>query len=215
MNERLTYPRLQEYLTNMVPARSDEMQKMEAIAESTNFPIIGPAAGYYCYQIARMIEARHIFELGSGYGYSTAWFAKAVQENGGGTVHHVVWDSRLSKQAQQHLCILGFNDIVEYHVAEAVQTLQHQTKTFDLIFNDINKVAYATSLPAIAEKLRDGGVLITDNMLWNGQVFDSDDSSESTTAIRELTKLLTNDPGWITTLAPVRDGLIIAYKVPS
>jgi predicted O-methyltransferase YrrM len=64
---------------------------MEADAERTGFPIIGPVAGHYCYQIARMVKATKIFEMGSGFGYSTAWFARAVMENGGGVVHHVVW----------------------------------------------------------------------------------------------------------------------------
>src|SRR6266700_646771 len=74
-------PHLHEYLDSLVPPRPPEMQAMEAYAKQTNFPIIGPASGYFCYQVARMIGARRVFELGSGYGYSTAWFAKAVQEN--------------------------------------------------------------------------------------------------------------------------------------
>jgi predicted O-methyltransferase YrrM len=83
---------LMSYLDSLVPARPPEMQAMESYAQEIDFPIIGPASGYLCYQVARMIAARRIFELGSGYGYSTAWFAKAVTENGGGEVFHVVWD---------------------------------------------------------------------------------------------------------------------------
>ena len=99
----ISYDQVQEYITSLVPPREPELQKMEEIAEKNDFPIIGPACGYYCYQLARMIHAKSIFELGSGYGYSTAWFAKAVKENGGGVVHHTVWDDDLSKQAQKHL----------------------------------------------------------------------------------------------------------------
>src|SRR6476619_916846 len=107
---------LHEYLDRLVPPRPPEMQAMEAYAKQHDFPIIGPASGYFCYQIARMIGARRVFELGSGYGYSTAWFAKAVQENlaqggvegGGGEVHHVVWDEQLSQMARGHLGALGF-----------------------------------------------------------------------------------------------------------
>src|SRR5512145_104422 len=92
-----------QYLENMVPPRPPEMQQMEAYARETGFPIIGPACGYFCYMIARMNGARRVFEMGSGYGYSTAWFARAVQENGGGVVHHVVWNEDLSQRARQHL----------------------------------------------------------------------------------------------------------------
>ncbi len=93
----INYQSVQEYLATLVPPREPELQKMEEIAEKNNFPIIGPACGYYCYQLARIIKAKSVFELGSGYGYSTAWFAKAVKENGGGVVHHTVWDEDLSK----------------------------------------------------------------------------------------------------------------------
>ena len=99
----LTYPDVQQYLIDLVPEREQEMREMEKYASETGFPIIGPAAGNICYQIARMIHARDVFEMGSGYGYSTALFAKAVRENGGGVVHHVVWDEKLSKMARLHL----------------------------------------------------------------------------------------------------------------
>src|SRR5512147_6968 len=100
-----------------------------------------------------MINARSIFELGSGYGYSTAWFAKAVKENGGGTVHHTVWDQKLSEKARVHLERLGYAGMVEYHVAEAVGTLRQQPGEFDLIFSDIDKKGYRASLPVIKQKL--------------------------------------------------------------
>ena len=203
---------LMEYLDGLVPARPAEMQVMEAYAQETDFPIIGPASGYLCYQVARMIAARRIFELGSGYGYSTAWFAKAVSENGGGEVFHVVWDEELSQQARQHLATLGYADMIRYHVSEAVQTLRETPGPFDLIFNDINKEGYAASLPVIAEKLRPGGVLIVDNMLWHGRIFETGDKTPETTSVRKLTELLTRSPDWIVSLLPVRDGVMVAYK---
>ncbi len=212
MADLLTYPAVQEFLTTLVPPRPAEMVEMEKYAEKTDFPIIGPAAGYYCYQIARMIKARSVFEMGSGYGYSTAWFAKAVKENGGGVVHHVVWDAKLSEMARGHLSQLGFEGMIQYQVAEAVETLRGTPGPFDLIFNDINKEAYPTSLPLIKEKLRSGGVLIIDNILWSGRIFDNKDSSAATEGVREFTKAITTDPDWIVSLIHVRDGVIVAYK---
>jgi len=209
---KLTYDKTQEYLISLVPPREPELQKMEEIAEKDNFPIIGPACGYYCYQLARMIKATSVFELGSGYGYSTAWFAKAVKENGGGVVHHTVWDEDLSKRATGHLSALGSGEVVEFHVAEAVETLRQARGPFDIIFNDIEKQGYPGSLPVIKEKLRRGGILIIDNILWSGRIFDSKNHDKSTEAIRRFTRDITTDPDWIVSLAPVRDGMIIAYK---
>ena len=208
----ITYPAVQEYLASLVPPREPELQKMERIAEKDDFPIIGPACGYYCYQLARMINAKSVFELGSGYGYSTAWFARAVRENGGGVVHHTVWDEDLSKRAQEHLSALGLDDLVRFHNSEAVAALREEVGPFDIIFNDIDKDGYPDSLPVTKEKLRHGGLLIIDNMLWHGQTLDPNDHESTTEAIRSFTRDITNDPDWIVSLIPARDGMIVAYK---
>jgi predicted O-methyltransferase YrrM len=208
----ILYDKVQDYLTSLVPPREPELQKMEEIAAKNDFPIIGPACGYYCYQLARMLNAKQIFELGSGYGYSTAWFAKAVKENGGGLVHHTVWDDKLSQQAQKHLSALGYTDLVQFHNAEAVETLRKTQGPFDIIFNDIDKEGYPDSLPVIKEKLRHGGILIIDNMIWHGQTLDPNDHEPSTEAIRRFTRDVTSDLDWIVSLIPARDGMIVAYK---
>jgi caffeoyl-CoA O-methyltransferase len=212
MADLLTYPAVQDFLVTLVPPREPEMQAMEEYGKQTNFPIIGPAAGYACYQIARLIGAQSIFEMGSGYGYSTAWFAKAVKENGGGVVHHVVWDEKLSERAADHLSRLGYEGLIQYHVAEAVETLSGIPDVFDLIFCDIEKKDYPAALPVIKEKLRPAGVLIIDNILWSGRIFDETDQSEATEGVREFTRLITQDPAWIVSVVPVRDGMIVAYK---
>jgi caffeoyl-CoA O-methyltransferase len=208
----LAFDKVQEYLTSLVPPREPELQKMEEYAVENMFPIIGPVCGYYSYQLARMINAKSVFELGSGYGYSTAWFAKAVKENGGGVVHHTVWDEDLSKRAAGHLSELGRADVVQFHVAEAVETLRQTQGPFDIIFNDIDKEAYPDSLPVIKEKLRHGGLLIIDNMLWSGRIFDSKNHDQNTEAIRRFTRDIITDLDWIVSLIPARDGMIVAYK---
>lgn len=211
----INYTRVQEYLIGLVPPRNREMAAMERYAARTGFPIIGPAAGNYCYQIARVVGARSVFELGSGYGYSTAWFARAVKENGGGSVHHTVWDAELSERARKHLGRMGFGGLVEFHVAEAVETLRRQRRSFDLIFCDIEKHDYPNALPVIKRKLRPGGVLIIDNMLWGGRIFDGRDRGADTQGIRRFTRAIASDPDWIVTLVPIRDGLIVANRRPA
>jgi predicted O-methyltransferase YrrM len=206
------YDAVQNYLTSLIPPREPELQKMEEYAEKNGFPIIGPVCGYYCYQLARVLNAKAVFELGSGYGYSTAWFARAVKENGGGIVHHTVWDEDLSKRAQEHLSALGRADVVKFHIAEAVETLRQAAGPFDIIFNDIDKEGYPDSLPVVKEKLRHGGLLIIDNMIWHGQILDPNDHESSTEAIRRFTRDITTDLDWIVSLVPARDGMIVAYK---
>jgi predicted O-methyltransferase YrrM len=218
MPQPFQYDQIQEFISSLVPERPAEMQAMERYADENNFPIIGPACGYYCYQLARMTRALSIFEMGSGYGYSTAWFAKAVREtsremhNAPGQVRHVVWDESLSQLAREHLKNLGLDQYVSYHVAEAVNTLQEMQENFDLIFCDIDKDAYPAALKVIEKKLRPGGLLIIDNMLWHGRIFDSNDQSATTNGVREFTQQICSSPDWIVSLAPLRDGLIVAQK---
>jgi caffeoyl-CoA O-methyltransferase len=204
---------LETYLDSLVPERSNEMKDMEQYAQQTGFPIVGPASGQFCYLMARMIKARRVFELGSGYGYSTAWFARAVKENGGGEVHHVVWDAELSRQAREHLGALGYDGMIRYRVSEAVQALRETDGTFDLIFNDIEKQGYPDSIEVIEQKLRPGGLLIVDNLLWHGRIFDPHNHDAATEGVREFTRRMTTSPAWISSIVPIRDGVMVAYRL--
>jgi caffeoyl-CoA O-methyltransferase len=212
MSDPLFSEPLRTYLDDLVPTRHPELARMEAYAREHDFPIIGPASGQCCYVLSRLAGARRVFELGSGYGYSTAWFARAVMENGGGEVHHVVWDKDLSDRARKHLAAIGVDGVVRFHVSEAVETLRATPGQWDVIFMDIDKRGYPDAVPLIAERLRKGGILIVDNMLWSGRVFDAADRSADTEAIRRATERLTRSPEWISTLVPIRDGLLVSYR---
>ena len=212
MARKLISQEVGDYLEALVPKRPHELARMERIARKTRFPIIGPAVGQLCYLLARTIGARRVFELGSGFGYSTAWFARAVQENGGGVVHHIVWDDELSQRARDHLVALGLGDQVRYTVGEAVESLRHMDGDFDLIFNDIDKRGYPDALPVIESKLRSGGLLIADNLLWSGRVFDTGDRTPDTKGIRIFTRMVMKSPTWTASIVPIRDGVLVARK---
>jgi predicted O-methyltransferase YrrM len=205
-------PQVAAYLEQLVPPRHPRTAAIEEEATRTRFPIIGPACGHLCYLLTRLTGARTVFELGSGYGYSTGWFARAVKENGGGTVHHVVWDADLSSKAQEYLEALELADQVQFHVGEAVAALRASAGRFDVIFNDIDKQGYPDALAVIAEKLEPGGLLIADNLLWSGQIFDPQNRTPATEGIRTFTQLVTEDPAWTSSLIPIRDGLLVARR---
>jgi predicted O-methyltransferase YrrM len=212
IEDSLLASRVEQHIEELVPARPDILTEMERLADEKDFPIIGPAVGQLCYQITRLSGARSVFELGSGFGYSTAWFARGVKENGGGVVYHSVWDAELSNQAKHFLGRLGYNHIVRYHLGESVQTLKESKGAFDIVSNDIDKEGYPESLDVIAAKVRSGGVLIVDNLLWHGRIFDSEDQSAATKGVRELTNRIARDPNWIASLLPMRDGLMMALR---
>lgn len=208
----LFHPRLMPYLDSLVPPRHPVLEEMEARARRTGFPIVGPAVGQLFYVLTRLLGARRVFEMGSGFGYSTAWFALAVRDNGGGVVHHVVWDAQLSQQAREYLGRMGLLPLVRFHVAEAVAHLRSSHEYFDVVFNDIEKSSYPEALPVIKAHLRRGGLLLADNVLWYGRVLDRRVRDRETGAIRTFTRAVLDDPEFAATLVPLRDGVLVAYR---
>jgi caffeoyl-CoA O-methyltransferase len=214
MTEQLLDPKLLDYFRVLRPERNQTMIEMENLALEVGFNIVGPDVGHLMYLFAKLVGAKRIFELGSGFGYSTAWFARAVHENGGGEVHHVVWDEVLSRTAKGFLEDLDYDCLIQFRVGEAVGILQTTDGPFDLIFNDIDKDGYPASIAVIKEKLRPGGLLILDNMLWQGRIFDPKDQNPQTLGIRQVTHMLNTDRDFTTTLLPIGDGILLAYYQP-
>jgi len=123
---------------------------------------------------------------------------------------HTVWDAQLSADAKSNLSRAGFSGFCEFVEGEAVTALREEEPGWDIIFNDIDKEGYPIALPVIEEKLRAGGLLLVDNVLWSGTVVDPQDQRSSTVAIREMTQILKDSPRWELLILPLRDGLAVA-----
>jgi caffeoyl-CoA O-methyltransferase len=206
-------PKIRTYIEQLSTHHDPVLTEMEAVAAERNFPIIGPVVGRFLYQTTLIRRATRIFELGSGYGYSTLWFAKAVQRLGGGEIFHTDGNRRNSEQAKGYLSRAGVVELVRFIVGDAIEALQQTPGPFDLIYMDIDKHQYPDAFPAIREKLPSGGVLIIDNMLWFGRVVDNNDTAASTEGIRRLTRALWEDPEFFTTLVPLRDGFVMSVRL--
>ena len=98
-------------------------------------------------------------------------------------------------------------------MVEAVETLENNPGPYDLIFNDIEKDAYPSSLEVIERSLKPGGVLIVDNMLLGGRILDQNDETSTVMGVRELTAQINASDRWIMSIVPIRDGLLLAYRV--
>jgi len=200
------------YLEDLIPPRSPILQEMEAYARANRFPIVGPAVGQLLYMLTRLSGARRVFELGSGYGYSTAWFAMGVRDNGGGEVFHVVWDEGLSRAARGYLERLGLERVIRFTVSEAVTALRNTDGRFDIIFSDIEKDGYPASLPVIKQHLGSGGLLLADNMFWRGKVLDPRAADTDTEGVRSFTRAVFADKDFTSTIVPLRDGVLLARR---
>ncbi len=186
------------------------LREMEERGKRNRFPIIGPLVGPWLYLFTRMIDAQRVFEMGSGFGYSTWYFAKALADQGRGCVKHTVWDQDLSDEAKRWLDRAGLAVYCDFEVSESILALEASEPGHDVIFMDIDKEAYPDALPVIESKLRPGGLLLVDNMLREGRVLENPPGNEATLGVQRLNKTLHESKRWDYLISPVRDGLGIA-----
>jgi predicted O-methyltransferase YrrM len=211
--DRFLEPGVKPYIHGLSRHDDPVLAEMEEAARQRNFPIIGPVVGRFLFQVALLRGARRIFELGSGFGYSTLWFAKALRRLGGGEVFHTDMDPANTGQARGYLSRAGVSDLVRFLTGEAVASLRSTPGPFDLVYLDLDKQLYPQALAAAREKLGRGGVLLADNTLWFGRVLDSADRAPSTEGIRRFTQELWADRDFFSTLVPLRDGFTISVRL--
>lgn len=199
---------IHDYIVSQTRFEDPILSEMEERAREHGFPIIGNAIGPWLYFFTRLMNATKVFEMGSGFGYSTWFFAKAVQENGGGMVTHTVWDEDLSRDARSYLERAGLADQCDFQVSEAVLALSSAADGQDIVFCDIDKEMYPNALDVVESKLKPGGLFICDNLLWDGKVLHpTEDGDEATAGVKEITRMLRESPRWDFLLVPIRDGV--------
>jgi caffeoyl-CoA O-methyltransferase len=199
-----------DYLYSLLPNRDKVLAEMEDYATEHKIPIVGPAVARVLQQLAMMINARTVFELGSAIGYSTIWWAQAVGE--AGRVIYTDGDAKNAERARGYFTRAGVSKRIEIHTGDALEVLSEQKEEFDIIFNDVDKEDYPRVLRLVAPRLRRGGLFIADNVLWSGRVADKKPNEPTTKAILEFNRKLYDAKEFYTTILPIRDGLAVACK---
>ena len=136
----IIHPDINNYLDVLLPERPRVMQEMEKLAKDRNFPIIGPQVGRILYQYTKLIGAKRIFEMGSGFGYSAYWFALALPEDG-----KVICTEAASNNidlAEDYLKAAGLLHKAEFKKGDAIKILSQTSGPFDIILNDVDKDDY-------------------------------------------------------------------------
>lgn len=207
----ITTPPIEKYVYSLLPPRDAVLRDMEAEAARRSIPIVGPAVGRFFYQLARMIGAKTVFEMGSAIGYSTIWWAMAVGEGG-----HVVYtdsDRKNADEARRNFERAGVEARVETRLGDALELLSEEKRQFDIIFNDVDKEDYLRVFRLAVPRVRKGGLFVSDNVLWHGRVGEPAKKDDAATrAILEFNKLLYSSPDLFTTILPLRDGVAVAMK---
>jgi len=206
-------PRIEAY-TASLHTRYDEpvLLEMEREAEEVGFPIVGRNVGVTLFALAASVGARRVFELGSGFGYSAYWFAKAVGVDG--EIHLTDGDAANERKAADYLARAGAWDRVTYHVGDALTSFAAVEGEFDVVYDDIDKDGYPDAWRAARDRVRLGGMYICDNTLWYGRVpGDGEPPDDVTDAIREHNAMAADDERYVTTILPIRDGVLVALRV--
>lgn len=201
---------IESYLRSLFTVDEPVLREMEEYGDSRGFPIVGPLVGRILMQYARSARAENILELGSGFGYSAAWFFLGIM-TGGRIICTDMSDENIER-GKHYLTRLGATGVVSYKKGDALKILDSLDGPFDIIFCDIDKEEYPDAFKAALPKLKSGGLFITDNTLWKGKVTQPD-PDETTRAVLEYNRLIFSTPEVMSNIIPLRDGVAVSLKL--
>jgi len=203
-----------EYLERLQPPSEDLLAEMESYAAEHRVPIADPEVARFLEITARAINARVALECGMAIGYSVIHLLRGMGDDG--RVITIDPSDEMISRASDYLTRAGLRKRTQIEKGYALEVIPRLNETFDLLFIDAVKEEYRGYLDLALPKLRIGGVVICDNLLWGGQVageIRSDDQKASTEALREFNKYFVNHPQLRAEVLPVGDGLGYGVKV--
>ena len=205
----ITDPKIEQYMHGLLPPRDEVLAEIEAYAAEHKVPIIGPAVARFLASLVMMTKAKRIFELGSAIGYSTVWLARAAGPEA--EVHYSDGSPANAERARSYFSRAGVTSRIHVHVGDALTALASVPGTFDIIFNDVDKDGYPAVLDAVPDRIKSGGLFITDNTLWHGGVLDPQDASDR--GVYLFNERLFHSPHFYVTQLPIRDGVSIGIRL--
>jgi predicted O-methyltransferase YrrM len=203
-----------EYLDNLLPASDELIAEMEAYAAEHRVPIADREVARFLEITARAIKARRVLECGMAIGYSVIHLARGMAEDG--LVITIDPSDEMIAAANGYLNRAGLRERARIEKGYALEVIPQLNETFDLIFLDAVKEEYQGYLDLALPKLRQGGVVLCDNLLWGGQVageISAPDQKPSTEALREFNRYFVNHPQLQAEVLAVGDGLGYAVKL--
>jgi caffeoyl-CoA O-methyltransferase len=209
MAGKILNSKVEKYLDQLLPKRDAVLADMERYAKKHDVPIIGPACGRLLYLLAQTSGAKRIFEMGSAIGYSTIWFARAA--GSGAEIYYTDGDPKNAERAKENFRRAGVEDRIHILVGDALAHFDETEGQFDLILIDINKHEYPAALQKAIPRLKSGGLLVTDNVLWSGRVT-SKSRDVRTRAIQQFNQMIYSSNDLFPVIVPLRDGVAVCRK---
>ncbi|CAI50167.1 probable methyltransferase [Natronomonas pharaonis DSM 2160] len=196
------------------------LEEMDARADETGFPTVGPAVGGWLQQLAGLVEARRVFEFGSGFGYSAYWFARALSEDGEVVLTEI--DAEELDDARAYFERGGVADRATFEVGDAIEIVRKYEGPFDVVLIDNEKRRYVEAFEAVAPKVPPGGVVVADNMTAGPFEFDEiadlvignrTDDGGPAGGIAAYLDHLDDASSFETTLLPLGEGLAVSRRI--
>ena len=169
--------------------------------------IVGPLEGAFLKMMAQLVQAKRVLEIGMFTGYSALCFAEALPADG--TVLTCEIDEESASLARQYFARSPIGKKIEVRMGPALETMRYLKGPFDLIFIDADKINYVNYYRRALDLVSPSGVILVDNVLWDGDVLKQPAPDENTAAIQELNRVVATDPRVTAVLVTVRDGVLV------
>lgn len=205
---------VERYLAGLNRGGDPLLAEIAQAGVERDLPLVDAEVGALLRVLATAIGARKILEIGTAVGYSGIWLAGALPADG--MLMTMEMDAGRAKEAQGNFDRAGLTNRVSVMLGDAQRLIAKVAGPFDLIFQDGDKKMYTPLLDRLVSLLRPGGLLVTDNVLWDGKVVPgyvksaADDGD--TRAIAEYNERVATHPALLTTVIPLRDGVSISVK---
>ena len=211
----ITPPPILDYLAGLRADPHERLALIDREGRGEGLPLVYPDTGALLHTLARGCGATRILEIGTCISYSTLWMATALPATG--TLITMEYDAARAARARDHFAAAGYADRISVVVGDATRFLHKVAGPFDLIFQDSDKQLYEPMLDRLVELLRPGGLLVADNVLWNGEVIpgfvrDKKYSDTDTNAIIDFSRRVARDARLYTSFLQVGDGVSVSVK---
>jgi predicted O-methyltransferase YrrM len=170
----------------------------------------GQVQGRFLSMVSQMIKPDRILEIGTYTGYSALCFAEGLSEKG--KIITIDINDELEGRVRKSFSESTLNSRIDYRIGNALEIIPIINEMFDLIFIDADKINYSRYYDLVFDKLKVGGILLADNVLWSGKIL-SPDPDKDTRAILEFNKKVQMDPRIENVLLTIRDGIMMVRKI--
>ena len=206
-------PEMDDYLEKYCSQEPEILARLrEETYRVTEQPhmISGKQQGRFLAIVSKLLSPKNILEIGTFTGYATLCLAEGLAENGKITTLDI--NEELSYLPKKYFAESDFAEKINFCLQDGREFLQNTDEMYDLVFIDGNKAAYVDYHNLIKLRLRSGGVVLFDNVLWYGKVLEENPKSKMTKKIKELNEIVSKDDDFENLILPLRDGINLIRK---